>query len=161
MLGDINVSKSKKIIVIIVCGICLFAAGFSAGRFVRLARVSGASGELESGIISAGSTTDSIIDHTVIAGNAAESAHSSGQAVDAGLSAMQQSTEQLRIFLDEVVRSVEADKEATRTFQQAHGDSNSASISAIDIAIQHAEQYEELIRSLQQAIDNYSKNSCQ
>ena len=149
----------KKILIYIGIGILLFGAGFGTGRFIRLARISGTSSQLESGITSASESANSVADGLNTAAGLANSADSSGRAVEEGLGTMQQSTEQLRIFYDDIIRAVEADKEAEATFRELHSTSSNAAITALDIAIQHSEQYERLIQSLQQAIDNSSENS--
>lgn len=152
-------SKIKKIIINIVCGVLLLAAGFGTGRGLRLARTSAGSSELESGIVAAGESANHISDGLDNAAALASSADSSGRAVEEGLGVMQQSTERLGIFYDEVIRAVEADAEATEAFKRNHKSSADAAVNALDIAIQHSEQYERLIESLQQAINNSSKDS--
>lgn len=152
-------SKTKKIIFYIICALSIFAAGFGAGRGLRLARVSGAGSELESGIISAGESADSIKDGLNTSGNLANSAASAGSAIIEGLGSLEQSTRKLGIFYDEVIRAIEADSEAEAAFRRAHSSSVGASVSALDIAIQHSEQYERLIDALQRAVKNSEENS--
>lgn len=152
-------SKTKKIFINVICGILLLAGGFGAGRRLRLARTSAGSSELKSGITAASKSADSISDGLTNAAALANSASSSGRAVEEGIGVMQQSTEKLRIFYDEVVRAVEADKEAEDAFRQTHSGSAVATVDALDIAIQHSEQYEKLIESLQQAINDTSENN--
>lgn len=152
-------SKTKKILINIGCGLLLLCAGFGAGRGLRLARTSGASSKLESGIHDARDTADSISDKLNTAGSLGSSAASSGQAISDGVGAIEQSSSQLRIFYDEVIRSIEADQKATDDFKRLHNASSEAAVDALDIAIQHSEQYEQLILSLQQAVDNFAKDN--
>ena len=152
-------SKTKKIILYICIDVLLLGLGFGAGRLIRLARVSGAGTELESRITSASQSANSIADGLSTQSALASSAVESGRAIEEGLGTMQQSTEKLGVFYDEVIRAVEADKEAEDAFRRAHQSDVNSAVGALDIAIQHSEQYERLIESLQQAINNTSENS--
>ena len=157
-----NETLKKNIIkysIITVAGIILFAAGFGTGRGLRLSRTSGVSSDLESTIVSASDTASDLSDRLSTARAIANSAASSGRAVEEGLGVLEQSTERLELFYTEVVRAIEADKAATATFQQLYGESSGTTIDALDIAIQHSEQYEQLISSLQRACDDFAKDS--
>lgn len=152
-------SKLKKIIISICCGILLFMAGFCTRGRLRLARVSGAGEGLEQRIDDARNSADSIDNKLDPAGNLGKSAAANGQAINDGIGTIQQSSEELGIFFNEVVRAIEADQKATADFERLHNSTSTAELDALDIAIQHSEQYEQLIQSLQQAVDNFTKNN--
>lgn len=152
-------SKLKKIIINISCGLLLIAVSFGAGSRFRLARVSGAGSELESRITDAGDSANRVKDGLNVADGLANGAATGGRAVDEGLTAIEQSSGKLGIFYNEVIRAIEADQEAERAFRQVHSEASGVSISALDIAIQHSEQYERLIESLQRASKNFEENS--
>ena len=152
--GNIRVAS-----VVILSAIIIFASGYIAGRNRRLANVSSASGQLEQRIDESLNTAGDILNRSDTAGAIANGIASSGSAVAEGLGTMQLSSQRLEVFYSEVIRAVEADKEATRTFESIHNASTGATVDALDIAIQHSEQYEELISSLQRTIDNLNKDN--
>ena len=145
--------------IVILFAIIIFASGYAAGRNRRLANVSSASGQLEQRIDESLNTAGDILNRSDTAGAIANGLASSGSAVAEGLGTMQLSSQRLEIFYSEVIRAVEADKEATRTFESIHNASTGATVDALDIAIQHSEQYEELISSLQRIIDDLNKDN--
>lgn len=144
---------------VILFAIIIFASGYITGRNRRLANVSSASGQLEQRIDESLNTAGDILNRSDTAGAIANGLASSGSAVAEGLGTMQLSSQRLEIFYSEVIRAVEADKEATRTFESIHNASTGATVDAFDIAIQHSEQYEKLISSLQRTIDNLNKDN--
>ena len=152
--GNIRVAGT-----VILFAIIIFASGYIAGRNRRLANVSSASGQLEQRIDESLNTAGDILNRSDTAGAIANGLASSGSAVAEGLGTMQLSSQRLEVFYSEVIRAVEADKEATRTFESIHNASTGATVDALDIAIQHSEQYEELISSLQRTIDNLNKDN--
>lgn len=144
---------------VILFAIIIFASGYITGRNRRLANVSSASGQLEQRIDESLNTAGDILNRSDTAGAIANGLASSGSAVAEGLGTMQLSSQRLELFYSEVIRAVEADKEATRTFESIHNASTGATVDALDIAIQHSEQYEKLISSLQRTIDNLNKDN--
>lgn len=152
--GNIRVASA-----VILSAIIIFASGYIAGRNRRLANVSSASGQLEQRIDESLNTAGDILNRSDTAGAIANGLASSGSAVAEGLGTMQLSSQRLEVFYSEVIRAVEADKEATRTFESIHNASTGATVDAFDIAIQHSEQYEKLISSLQRTIDNLNKDN--
>ena len=144
---------------IVLSAILIFTAGYCTGRNRRLADVSSASGQLEQRIDESLNTAGDILNRSDIAGTIANGLASSGSAVAEGIGAMQLSTQRLELCWSEVIRAVEADKEATRTFESIHNASTGTAVDALDIAIQHSEQYEELISSLQRIIDDFNKDN--
>lgn len=152
--GNIRVAGT-----VILFAIIIFASGYITGRSRRLANVSSASGQLEQRIDESLNTAGDILNRSDIAGAIANGLASSGSAVAEGLGTMQLSSQRLEVFYSEVIRAVEADKEATRTFESIHNASTGATVDALDIAIQHSEQYEKLISSLQRTIDNLNKDN--
>lgn len=144
---------------VILSAIIIFTSGYITGRNRRLANVSSASGQLEQRIDESLNTAGDILNRSDTAGAIANGLASSGSAVAEGLGTMQLSSQRLELFYSEVIRAVEADKEATRTFESIHNASTGATVDALDIAIQHSEQYEKLISSLQRTIDNLNKDN--
>ena len=144
---------------VILFAIIIFASGYITVRNRRLVNVSSASGQLEQRIDESLNTAGDILNRSDTAGAIANGLASSGSAVAEGLGTMQLSSQRLELFYSEVIRAVEADKEATRTFESIHNASTGATVDALDIAIQHSEQYEKLISSLQRTIDNLNKDN--
>lgn len=144
---------------IVLSAILIFTAGYCTGRNRRLADVSSASGKLEQRIDESLNTAGDILNRSDTAGAIADGIASSGSAIAEGLGTMQLSSQRLELFYADVIRAVEADKEATRTFESIHNASTGTAVDALDIAIQHSEQYEELISSLQRIIDDLNKDN--
>lgn len=145
----------------VLSAILIFTAGYCTGRNRRLANVSSASGQLEQRIDESLNTAGDILNRSDTAGAIANGLASSGSAIAEGLGTMQLSSQRLELFYADVIRAVEVDKEATRAFQSAHDASTGTAVDALDIAIQHSEQYEELISSLQRIIDDLNKDNQQ
>lgn len=144
---------------IVLSAILIFTAGYCTGRNRRLADVSSASGKLEQRIDESINTAGDILNRSDTAGAIADGIASSGSAIAEGLGTMQLSSQRLELFYADVIRAVEADKEATRTFESIHNASTGTAVDALDLAIQHSEQYEELISSLQRIIDDLNKDN--
>ena len=144
---------------VILFAIIIFASGYITGRNRRLADISRASGQLEQRIDESFNTAGDILNRSDTAGAIANGLASSGSAVAEGLGTMQLSSQRLELFYAEVIRAVEADKEATRTFESIHNASTGTTVDALDIAIQHSEQYEELISGLQRIINDFNKDN--
>ena len=144
---------------IVLSAILIFTAGYCTGRNRRLADVSSASGQLEQRIDESLNTAGDILNRSDIAGTIANGLASSGSAVAEGIGAMQLSSQRLELCWSEVIRAVEADKEATAAFESTHNASTGTAVDALDIAIQHSEQYEELISSLQRIIDDLNEDN--
>lgn len=123
---------------IVLSAILIFTAGYCTGRNRRLANVSSASGQLEQRIDESLNTAGDILDRSDNAGALAGSINSNGQVIAEGIGAIQSSTQRLEFYWSEVIRAVEADKEATAAFQRLHSGTSSASIDALDLAIQNS-----------------------
>jgi len=155
------VSKTKKIIINIVCSLLLLISGFCTGRFIRFGRASGASQQLITGITSARDDTDKIINELIIAGASAESAAKYGYIISEVIRELQSQNEQLRVSNDEAFRAIENNKRITEIVQSAQSELSNTTGTALEIAIKHAEDYERLIDSLQQALQYSSEDNRQ
>ena len=154
---EIEISKKTFIIifgVIILCVIC-----FIGGRFSRYRSISGSAGQLESGIVSARDTVDTIADKLNIANASGKSSEELGQLIiesvdelQRGLETAKLATEKSLQQLDDYERILQDNHEY---FQQLSGESDGF----FDMAIRDAELYEQLISSLRQTLSNNEQNS--
>ena len=140
---------------------CIAVFGFTcfcAGRFIRFKGVSGASQQLESGIILAGSQADSIINGLITSGYLLESSKTDGRAILNAFEELQRSNEKSGVCLEEIIRTTENYAARTENFKSGYGEYAESNDFAFDLAIFNAEQYEELISKLQQITRNNSED---
>lgn len=154
-----EIKITKKTIICVVAVIVLCIASFLAGRFIRFRRVSGASEQLISGIISAGTDTDKVIDSLTAAGYSAKSVSDYGQLISSIIGEMRTENEQLRVSADEAQRAIESNQRVTAIVDSAYSRLSSTTGTAIDQAIERAEEYERTIESLRQALGDTSENN--
>lgn len=127
-------------------------------RGERLTDIPGTSGTIESGVVSAGNSSDSISNSTNVGISAGNSSIGTSTAVGSGLTELQRSIEKYRIFEDVVDRTIESSLEAERTYEAIRGDSSSAEEYAIRVAIEKAEALERIIKTLREASDNLKQD---
>lgn len=152
-------SKTKKIIFIICCAILIFVTGFFAGRFIRFGRVSGTSEQLIDGIILERDTVNKLADELNIAGSSINSANDLERAVTKGVRVLRNANEVGSLFIDAFEQSVADNQKCTEELKQSYNNLSDATGYALDLAIIHAQEYERLIGTLQQIVDNYSKDA--
>ena len=148
----------SSICIFILCITCFFT-GLGIGKSRRLTGIEYSSTELEQRINEGRDTASNILDSANTAGALTGGIESSNRAINEGMATIKLSAEQLYIFYTEVKRAIEIDKARTDRFQQLHSEFNATSVDALEIAIQHSKQYEQLILSLQQALGNITENN--
>lgn len=151
-------SKNKKIIINIVCGIVILFSGFCAGRFIRFGGISGASGELVEGILLTGDTADRVLDELGIARPAGQSAADLGYAVARGIGKLRESNETARVCLDEINREVTNTQQNIEVIQQSFTGVSDAMELGFRLAEEQAGAYERITSTLQQFNSNSSEN---
>lgn len=154
---EIKITKNQIIAFCISVFMCI--ACFLSGRYLRFERVSGDSEQLISGIIQAGNNTDQIINELTIAGASAESAERYGILISGIIEELRNENDQLGISTNEAIRAIESNQRITELVKSASSSLHNTTGAAIDVAIKRAEDYEQLIESLQEALGNTSKDN--
>lgn len=152
-------TKTKKIILIVAGCILLFAAGFGTGRGLRLARATGAGTDVESGIISAGNATSNAIDSVTVGNGLLKPGFELGGITVDGLEKLLSTNEKQRVCIDEIKRAVDDYIRFTEELQSVYSEISDTEQYAGEVAIQHARLYEQLIDSLQRALEDNDKDS--
>ena len=153
-----EIKVDKKFFIKLGC-IALFGiACFFAGRFTRLKRVSGASEQLESGIILERDTANTILDELGIARPAGQSASDAGYAVLRGIQELSKSNDTARLCISEIEREVEYTQQNAKIIEQSFNGVSDAVDYGWRITEEQVAAYERIIDTLQQFNNNSSKD---
>lgn len=150
---QINLDKIF-IAIVVLCITC-----FCAGRYEGSREVSGNSEKLIDGIISAGTDTDKIVNELTIAGASVESARKYSQFISGIVNELQSNNEKLGISTNEAIRAIESNTRISELVLSASEELHNTTGDAIADAIKRAEDYERLIKSLQEALQNTTENT--
>ena len=153
-----EIKVDKKFFIKLGC-IALFGiACFFAGRFTRLKRVSGASEQLESGIILERDTANTILDELGIASPAGQSASDTGYAVLRGIQELSKSNDTARLCISEIEREIEHTQQNAEIIKQSFNGLSDAIEYGWRIAEEQARAYERIVDTLQQFNNNSTKD---
>ena len=153
-----EIKIDKKFFIKLGC-IALFGiACFCAGRFIRLKRVSGASEQLESGIILERDTANTILDELGIARPTGQSASDTGYAVLRGIQELSKSNDAARLCIDKIEREVEHTQQNAEIIKQSFNGVSDAIEYGWRIAEEQAHAYERIVDTLQQFNNDSSKD---
>lgn len=153
-----EIKVDKKFFIKLGC-IALFGiACFCAGRFTRLKGVSGASEQLESGIIFERDTANTILDELGIARPAGQSASDTGYAVLRGIQELSKSNDAARLCIDKIEREVEYTQQNAKIIEQSFNGVSDAVDYGWKIAEEQALAYERIVDTLQQFNNDTSEN---
>lgn len=150
---QINLDK----IFIAIVALCI--ACFCAGRYEGSREVSGNSERLIDGIISAGTDTDKIVDELTIAGASVESIRKYNEFISGIIDELQSNNEKLEISTNEAIRAIESNTRISKLVLSASEELHNTTGDAIADAIKRAEDYERLIKSLQETLRNTTENT--
>lgn len=153
-----EIKVDKKFFIKLGCVALFGIACFCAGRFTRLKRVSGASEQLESGIILERDTTDKLLDELGIARPAGQSASDTGYAVLRGIQELGKSNDAARLCINEIEREVEHTQQNAEIIKQSFNGVSDAIEYGWRIAEEQALAYERIVDTLQQFNNNSSKD---
>lgn len=149
-----EIKVDKKFFIKLGC-IALFGiACFCAGRFTRLKGVSGASEQLESGIIFERDTADKLLDELGIARPAGQSASDTGYAVLRGIQELGKSNDAGQKCINLLKSEIAFDLEIYEKYKSAD---LSNIDKELDIAVEQALRYEQLLKESKLII--YEKNN--
>ena len=153
-----EIKVDKKFFIKLGC-IALFGiACFFAGRFTRLKRVSGASEQLESGIILERDTANTILDELGIARPAGQSASDTGYAVLRGIQELSKSNDTARLCISEIEREVAYTQQNAKIIEQSFNGVSDAVDYGWRITEEQVAAYERIVDTLQQFNNNSSKD---
>ena len=153
-----EIKVDKKFFIKLVC-IALFGiACFCAGRLTRLKGVSGASEQLESGIIFERDTANTILDELGIARPAGQSASDTGYAVLRGIQELSKSNDAARLCINEIEREVEHTQQNAEIIKQSFNGVSDAVDYGWRITEEQVAAYERIIDTLQQFNNDTSEN---
>ena len=145
-----EIKVDKKFFIKLGC-IALFGiACFCAGRFTRLKGVSGASEQLESGIIFERDTANTILDELGIARPAGQSASDTGYAVLRGIQELSKSNDTAKLCLSEIEREIEHTQQNAEIIKQSFDGVSDAIEYGWRLAENQSFAYERIVDTLQQ-----------
>ena len=153
-----EIKVDKKLFIKLGCVALFGIACFCAGRFTRLKGVSGASEQLESGIIFERDTANTILDELGIARPAGQSASDTGYAVLRGIQELSKSNDAARLCISEIEREVEYTQQNAKIIEQSFNGVSDAVDYGWRIAEEQVATYERIIDTLQQFNNNSSKD---
>ena len=145
-----EIKVDKKFFIKLGCVALFGIACFCAGRFTRLKGVSGASEQLESGIIFERDTANTILDELGIARPAGQSASDTGYAVLRGIQELSKSNDTARLCISEIEREVEYTQQNAKIIEQSFNGVSDAVDYGWRIAEEQVASYERIIDTLQQ-----------
>ena len=153
-----EIKVDKKLFIKLSCVALFGIACFCAGRFTRLKGVSGASEQLESGIIFERDTANTILDELGIARPAGQSASDTGYAVLRGIQELSKSNDAARLCISEIEREVEYTQQNAKIIEQSFNGVSDAVDYGWRITEEQVAAYERIIDTLQQFNNNSSKD---
>ena len=153
-----EIKVDKKLFIKLGCVALFGIACFCAGRFTRLKGVSGASEQLESGIIFERDTANTILDELGIARPAGQSASDTGYAVLRGIQELSKSNDTARLCISEIEREVEYTQQNAKIIEQSFNGVSDAIEYGWRLAENQSLAYERIVDTLQQFNSNSREN---
>jgi hypothetical protein len=155
----VEIKIDKKFFIKLGCVILFGVACFCAGQFCRFRGVSGTSDQLVDGVVLSRETTDKLFDELNLGGVSLKSGVGYEQAILEGVGTLRKSSEVGRICTDAIEQSIKSDEKFNEELRRNVSGYFDAADYAIDISINHAELYESIIRSYEQAKSNNGENN--
>ena len=141
---------------LIVFGVACFLAG---GIFFRSRGISGTSQQLVDGVVLSRETTDKLANELNLGGVSLKSGVGYEQALLEGVGTLRKSSEVGRICTDAIEQSIKSDEKFNEELRRNVSGYFDAADYALDISINHAELYESIIRSYEQAKSNNGEDN--
>ena len=151
--------STKKIIISIIGGIIIFICGICTDEYIRFRRVSGASDQLVDGVVLSRETRDKLANELNLGGVSLKSGIGYDQALLEGVGTLRKSSEVGRVCTNAIEQSIESDEKFNEELRRNVSGYFDAADYAIDISIKHAELYESIIRSYEQAKSDNGENN--
>lgn len=154
-----EIKIDKKFFIKLGCIILFGITCFCAGQFCRFGRVSGTSDQLVDGVVLSRETTDKLANELNLGGVSLKSGIGYEQALLEGVGTLRKSSEVGRICTNAIEQSIKSDEKFNEELRRNVSGYFDAADYAIDISINHAELYESIIRSYEQAKSNNGENN--
>lgn len=154
-----EIKIDKKFFIKLGCIILFGITCFCAGQFCRFGRVSGTSDQLVDGVVLSRETADKLANELNLGGVSLKSGIGYEQALLEGVGTLRKSSEVGRICTDAIEQSIKSDEKFNEELRRNVSGYFDAADYAIDISINHAELYESIIRSYEQAKSNNRENN--
>lgn len=154
-----EIKIDKKFFIKLGCIILFGITCFCAGQFCRFGRVSGTSGQFIDGVVLSRETTDKLANELNLGGVSLKSGIGYEQALLEGVGTLRKSSEVGRICTNAIEQSIKSDEKFNEELRRNVSGYFDAADYAIDISINHAELYESIIRSYEQAKSNNGENN--
>ena len=151
--------STKKIIINIIGGAIIFICGICTDKYIRFRRVSGASDQLVDGVVLSRETRDKLANELNLGGVSLKSGIGYDQALLEGVGTLRKSSEVGRVCTNAIEQSIESDEKFNEELRRNVSGYFDAADYAIDISIKHAELYESIIRSYEQAKSDNGENN--
>ena len=151
--------STKKIIISIICGVVIFICGICTEKYIRFRRTSGSSEQLVDGVVLSRETADKLVNELNLGGVPLKSGIGYEQALLEGVGTLRESSEVGRICTNAIEQSIKSDEEFNEELRRNVSGYFDAADYAFDISIKHAELYESIIRSYEQAKSDNGENN--
>ena len=154
-----EIKIDKKFFIKLGCIILFGAICFCAGRFCRLKGVSGSGEQLVDGVVLSRETADKLADELNLGGVPLKSGAEYGQAILEGVGTLRKSSEVGRICTDAIEQSIKSDEKFNEELRQNVSGYFDATNYALELAVRHAESYEKIVRTYEQAKSDNRENN--
>lgn len=154
-----EIKIDKKFFIKLGCIILFGIACFCAGQFCRFGRVSGSGEQLVNGVVLSRETADKLADELNIGGVSLKSGAEYGQAILEGVGTLRKSSEVGRICTDAIEQSIKSDEKFNEELRRNVSGYFDATNYALELAVRHAESYEKIVRTYEQAKSDNRENN--
>ena len=154
-----EIKIDKKFFIKLGCIILFGIACFCAGQFCRFGRVSGSGKQLVDGVVLSRETADKLADELNLGGVPLKSGAEYGQAILEGVGTLRKSSEVGRICTDAIEQSIKSDEKFNEELRRNVSGYFDATNYALELAVRHAESYEKIVRTYEQAKSDNRENN--
>ena len=154
-----EIKIDKKFFIKLGCITLFGIACFCAGRFIRLKGVSGSSEQLVDGVVLSRETADKLANELNLGGVSLKSGAEYGQAILEGVGTLRKSSEVGRICTDAIEQSIKSDEKFNEELRRNVSGYFDATNYALELAVRHAESYEKIVRTYEQAKSDNRENN--
>ena len=154
-----EIKIDTKFFIKLGCIILFGIACFCAGQFCRFGRVSGSGEQLVDGVVLSRETADKLADELNLGGVPLKSGAEYGQAILEGVGTLRKSSEVGRICTNAIEQSIKSDEKFNEELRRNVSGYFDATNYALELAVRHAESYEKIVRTYEQAKSDNRENN--
>ena len=154
-----EIKIDKKFFIKLGCIILFGITCFCAGQFCRFGRVSGSGERLVDGVVLSRETADKLADELNLGGVPLKSGAEYGQVILEGVGTLRKSSEVGRICTDAIEQSIKSDEKFNEELRRNVSGYFDATNYALELAVRHAESYEKIVRTYEQAKSDNRENN--